>query len=231
MCESVHEEAVSAVSGPPLGGRFPLLAPAELSDQQRDLYDAIAGPPRGNGPFPLADEAGCLTGPFNALLHSPAIGNAVQALGAVLRFGGSLPDRTRELVICAVAAELESAYEWYAHSRVAAGVGISGTELTKLRDGGFPDTLAADENAALGLAHALLRGNAVGPEIHAAALEHFGHGGITELSVLVGYYRLLAGILAAGDIPVPPPATGKPRTKPADTHSSNTTITTQGEQP
>ena len=103
-----------------------------------DLYGAIAGPPRGNGPFSIVDEAGCLTGPFNALLHSPAIGDAVQALGAVLRFGGSLPDRTRELVICAVAAELESAYEWYAHSRVATSVGVSGTELKKLHDGDIP---------------------------------------------------------------------------------------------
>lgn len=229
MCKSGPEETVSAGSRPRQAGRFPLLAPAELSDQQRDLYDAIAGPPRGNGPFSLADEAGCLTGPFNALLHSPAIGNAVQALGAVLRFGGSLSDRTRELVICAVAAELESAYEWYAHSRVATSVGISGTELSKLRAGEFPDTLAPDESAALVLARALLRGNAVGPDVHAAALEHFGHGGVTEISVLVGYYRLLAGVLAAGDVPAPPPATGKLRPKPADTHSTNTNITTQGE--
>ncbi|HET7784061.1 carboxymuconolactone decarboxylase family protein [Pseudarthrobacter oxydans] len=228
MSKSVHEEVSPAA---PRGGRFPLLAPPELSDQQRDLYVAIAGPPRGNGPFSIVDEGGCLTGPFNALLYSPAIGSAVQALGAVLRFGGSLPDRTRELVICAVAAELESAYEWYAHSRVATTVGVNATELQKLHDGESPDTLSADEGAALGLALALLRGTAVGEDVHAAALEHFGHSGITELSVLVGYYRLLAGILAAGDVPVPPAATGEPRTRPAHLHSANTIITTQGEQP
>jgi alkylhydroperoxidase family enzyme len=193
------------------------------------VYGAIAGPPRGNGPFSIVDEAGRLNGPFNALLFSPAIGNAVQALGAVLRFSGSLPDRTRELVICAVAAELESAYEWYAHSRVATVAGVSGTELKKLHDGDIPDTLSADESAALGLTRSLLRGNAVGPEVHAAALEHFGHSGITEISVLVGYYRLLAGILAAGDVPLPPAATGETPTRPTDTHPTNTTITTQGE--
>ena len=227
MCNSTQRDA--GAPGSARAGRFPLLAPHELSDQQRDLYAAIAGPPRGSGPFSIVDDAGCLNGPFNAMLHSPAIGDAVQALGAVLRFGGSLPDRTRELVICAVAAELDSAYEWYAHSRVAASVGVSDTELKQLCAGEFPDTLAADEGAALGLARALLHGNAVGPAIHTAALEHFGHGGITEISVLVGYYRLLAGILAAGDVPVPPAATGGLRTTPADTHSTNTIITTQGE--
>lgn len=229
MSKTTHREAGSTAPGSPRGGRFPLLAPHELSDQQRDLYGAIAGPPRGNGPFSIVDETGRLNGPFNALLYSPAIGNAVQALGAVLRFGGSLPDRTRELVICAVAAELDSAYEWYAHSRVATSVGISGTELKKLHDGEIPDTLAADESAALGLTRALLRGTAVGQEIHATALEHFGHGGITELSVLVGYYRLLAGILAAGDIPVPPAAAREPHTRPNDARPTKPIITTQGE--
>ncbi|MET3952773.1 carboxymuconolactone decarboxylase family protein [Arthrobacter sp. UYEF36] len=226
MCNSTQW---AAVSGSTRGGRFPLLAPHELSDQQRDLYGAIAGPPRGDGPFSIVDETGRLNGPFNALLYSPAIGNAVQTLGAVLRFSGSLPARTRELVICAVAAELESAYEWYAHSLVATSVGISGAELKRLHDGGIPDTLSADESAALGLTRALLRGTTVGPGIHAAALEHFGHAGIMELSVLVGYYRLLAGILAAGDVPVPPAATGEPHTRPTDPHPTNTIITTQGE--
>jgi hypothetical protein len=108
-------------------------------------------------------------------------------------------------------------------------VGVSGTELKKLHDGESPDTLTADESAALGLTRALLRGKTVGPDVHAAALEHFGHGGITEISVLVGYYRLLAGILAAGDVPLPPAATGETPTRPTDTHPTNTTITTQGE--
>jgi 4-carboxymuconolactone decarboxylase len=210
LCETTGREAESTAPGSPRGGRFPLLAPHELSDQQRDLYAAITGPPRGTGRFSIVDEAGRLTGPFNALLYAPAIGNAVQDLGAVLRFGGSLPDRTRELVICAVAAELESAYEWYAHSRVATSVGISDTELKKLHDGELPDTLDAGESAALGLTRALLGGTAVGEEIHATALEHFGHAGMTELSVLVGYYRMLAGILAAGDVPVPPDVSGEP---------------------
>lgn len=207
LSESTHRASGSTASG--RSGRFPLLTPPELSDQQHELYETIAGPPRGNGPFSIVDQSGRLSGPFNALLYSPAIGNAVQALGAVLRFNGSLPDRTRELVICAVAAELESAYEWYAHSRVAAKVGITGTELKLLHDGGVPETLTPDERAALGLTRSLLRDTAVAEDVHAAALEHFGHGGITELSVLVGYYRLLAGILAAGDVPVPPDAAGE----------------------
>jgi len=34
-------------------------------------------------------------------------------------------------------------------------------------------------------------------------LEPLGHQGITELTVLVGYYRTLAGLLAVADVAVP----------------------------
>lgn len=184
-------------------GRFPLLTPAELTDEQRAVYDSIAGPPRGNGPFTMVYDDGALAGPFNAMLLSPAIGNAVQALGAVLRFGGALDGRLRELVICAISADLDSAYEWYAHSRVAVTVGIDEAELDHLRKGLVPPTLSDAERAALDLTRVLLEGTTVKDDLHARVLAHFGHSGVAELSLLVGYYRMLAGLLAAGNVPAP----------------------------
>ncbi len=184
-------------------GRFPLLTPAELSGEQRAVYSLITGPPRRDGPFTLMYDDGALTGPFNALLFSPAIGTAVQELGAVLRFGGELDGRVRELVICAISADLDSAYEWYAHSRVAATVGVEGAELDHLRRGIEPPTLSAAERAAIRLTRALLHQTTVSDDIHAEVLLHFGHAGVAELSLLVGYYRMLAGLLAAGDVPAP----------------------------
>lgn len=187
----------------PHAGRFPLLTPDVLTDAQRALYDAVAGPPRANGPFLVVDDEGHLAGPFNALLYSPNIGQAVQALGAALRFGGSLSDRTRELVICAVAAELKSDYEWYAHSRVALSAGISPAELESVRAGQIPDAVGPDERAALSLAISLLRDGVVSAEVHAEVLKYLGHPEVAELSVLVGYYQTLAGLLAAADVRAP----------------------------
>lgn len=213
-------------SEPPIekadGGRFPLLAPGMLNDEQLALYTTITGPPRAGGPFLVVDDDGHLAGPFNALLYSPQIGEAVQALGAALRFGGKLSHRTRELVICAVAAERSSAYEWYAHSRVALSVGITATELENLRGGFVPADLPDDERSALTFTAALLNGRTVSAEDHATALAHHSHEGITELSILVGYYRALAGLLAAGDV-------GAPATP--DSYSQSLTTTTKGERP
>lgn len=200
---SEHTEHTEHVTG----GRFPLLDPARLDPAQRALYESIARPPRTEGPFLVVDDAGHLAGPFNAMLHSPAIGAALESLGSSLRFGGALPDRTRELVICAVAADRESDYEWYAHRRVALEVGVDEDELAALARGELPPSLSSAESAALDLTTALLAGRAVPGVVHAEALAHHGHAGITELTVLVGYYQTLAGLLAVGDVPAPPTTT------------------------
>lgn len=186
-----------------MSNRFPLLPPGSMDQNQRNLYEQITALPRANGPFRIMYDDGALAGPFNALLHSPAIGNAVQALGAALRFGGTLPDRTRELVICAVAVALDAEYEWYAHSRAALTVGVSAAELDQLRAGDLPENASDYESAALLLTSALLRETSIPDAVHAQTLEHLGHQGIVELTVLVGYYRTLAGLLAVAEAPIP----------------------------
>lgn len=184
-------------------GRLPLLRPADLDDAQRSVHDAVAGSPRASGPFRVVDDEGRLLGPFNALLHCPAIGQAVQQVGGALRFGGALPARTRELVICTVAAHWGSEYEWYAHSRVAVQVGVSPAELDEVRAGQVPEPIDPADEAALRLTRALLRDRVVADETYAHARTHHGDAGVVELCVLVGYYQLLAGLLAAVDVGAP----------------------------
>ncbi|WP_253904155.1 carboxymuconolactone decarboxylase family protein [Arthrobacter sp. Br18] len=222
--DATGSDSTGTPTSTPQAGRFPLLTPAGLSADQRAVYDSIAGPPRGNGPFTVAYDDGALAGPFNALLFAPAIGNAVQVLGAVLRFGGTLDGRLRELVICAVSAELDSAYEWYAHSRVAATVGIDEDELEHLRNGSMPPTLDAAERAALDFTGALLCGTTISENHHAAVFLHFGHAGVAELSLLVGYYRMLAGLLAAGNVPAPGTVPESDDTPRPETSTFDTTI-------
>jgi 4-carboxymuconolactone decarboxylase len=197
----------TSTEGAPLSestqGRLPLLDPANLDPAQREVYDAIASGPRAGGPFSVVDGAGRLLGPFNALLHQPTIGAAVERLGSALRFSGALHARTRELVICAVAARWDSEYEWYAHSRMAREVGISEDELTEVAAGRLPTGLTDGESAALRLATGLLHDHAVSAEVYADVVAHHGEPGLVELCAVVGYYQLLAGLLAAADVGAP----------------------------
>src|SRR5262245_23773926 len=90
-----------------------------LTPEQRELFDVIAGARAdGSAPARVADERGALQGPFNAMLHYPALGKPLQDLGAFLRFRGLLPARARELVILVSAAAEQSEFEWWAHVRI-----------------------------------------------------------------------------------------------------------------
>ena len=187
------------------GPRFPPHQPEDLDEAQRALYEAIAGGPRAGGPFRLTDDEGHLLGPFDVLLLAPDLGNAVQGLGAALRFSGSLPDRTRELVICAVAVEWRSRYEWYAHARVGRAVGLSEDEMEALLAGETPATATAAERSALQLARALLGPRSVGGDLFESAVSDHGASGVLEVAVLVGYYQTLAGLLEVFDVGSPEP--------------------------
>ncbi|WP_165912971.1 carboxymuconolactone decarboxylase family protein [Tamaricihabitans halophyticus] len=180
-------------------GRLPLLAPAELAEAQRVLQERIVGGKRAGQPFQASTADGRLLGPFNALLYTPELGLAVQEVGEQLRFSGTLPARLRELVILTVGAD--SVYEWYAHSRVARTVGVTEAELEALAAGGTPETCDSREAVAIEVAKALP--GEVDAACYRRARAEFSEAELVELSVLAGYYRLLAGILATFAVPAP----------------------------
>ena len=144
----------------------------------------------------MVDEGGHLLGPFNALLYTPAVGDAVQRLGHSLRFQGTLAPRLREIIICVVATELESEYEWYAHSRVALEAELTAEQLESIRANQTPDGLEPAELAALKMTKALLRHRRVSTRLYDQTAEILGKEQAVEVSILVGYYQLLSGLLA-----------------------------------
>ncbi|MEV5957499.1 carboxymuconolactone decarboxylase family protein [Streptomyces sp. NPDC051987] len=182
------------------------LLPGELDEQQSEVYRAITAGPRAAGPqaFALVDEKGRLRGPFNALLLSPPVGLAVQAVGAAVRYESVLTDRVRELAVLVVAAHWGSAFEWAAHEAVGRTHGLTEPELDALRAGALPDLPDAAERAALLATAALTRTGALSDGEYAETVAAWGERGLFELTALVGYYALLALQLRvfAGEGPV-----------------------------
>ena len=172
--------------------RLPRLAPATLRQDQSALYDAITGGPRAQGPqhFALAAPDGTLNGPFNALLYSPALGTALQEVGAAVRYRTGLPDRARELAILLVAARWDSAFERESHEAVARSLGFSEADLEAVRRED-PSSLAEEEAAFARAVLALLDGD-MDDEQWDAARSELGLTAIFELTALVGYYSTLA---------------------------------------
>jgi len=166
--------------------------PDELDDAQRVLYEAIADGPRASGPqhFALTAADGSLRGPFDALLLSPAVGTALQELGAAIRYRTRLEDRTRELAILLVAARWDSAFEREAHEAIARALGVTQDELAALR-AERADGFSGREQQVVRTVLALLDGDLDDRQWNAAAAT-LDDATLFELTALVGYYSTLA---------------------------------------
>jgi 4-carboxymuconolactone decarboxylase len=174
--------------------RLAPLTPDALDEDQRRLYQEIASGPRASGARPgdLVERSGALAGPFNAMLLRPALGSALQALGAAIRYRGALGGRARELAILAVAACWQSEFEWQAHEGAGRALGLREEELAAIRDGRDPRLADADERAVLRAATALARSGDLDDRQYAEAVAVLGADGLFELTTLVGYYATLA---------------------------------------
>jgi 4-carboxymuconolactone decarboxylase len=187
-----------------VGPRIPRLEPSALDDDQRSLYDAIAGGRRAQGqqPFRLADSQGRLEGPFNAFLLQPRLGSALQALGSSVRYDTGLDDRCREIAILVVAAHWRSAFEWYAHEAVGRSVGLDEAELAAVREGRHEALPGREAVVARTVAALVGRGDLNDAEYREAAGQ-IGAAGMFELLTLVGYYATLALQLRVFRVPAP----------------------------
>jgi 4-carboxymuconolactone decarboxylase len=185
--------------------RLPQLRPEELTGEQRAVYDAIAGGPRAAGPqlFQLADAEGRLNGPFGVMLHSPAVGGALQELGTAIRYRSVLGDRLREIAILAVAAHWSSEFEQYAHEPLGRRAGLTDAELAALATGAPLDLEDPAEAAGLRMVRALLEQADLADEEYAEAQRALGEQALVELTVLVGYYATLALQLRVFRVGVP----------------------------
>jgi 4-carboxymuconolactone decarboxylase len=170
--------------------RLPRLAPSSLGPEGRALYDQITGGPRAGSAFPLTGADGALEGPFNAMLLQPGLGEALQALGAAIRYATSLSVRATEIAVLTVARVRDCAFERYAHEAVARQAGFSETELAALRDGA--DLADPADRLVARIAAALAERGDLSDDEFAAARDTLGLVAVFELTTLVGYYSTLA---------------------------------------
>src|SRR5712672_1307964 len=139
--------------------RLPLIPPADLTPEQKSLYDAMRQGIASNfNAFQVLREDGALMGPWNPWLHEPGIGKAIWNLTLAMTANASLPDNIRQIVILVVGARFDAAYEIYAHIAVAEREGMKPERLASLVANVKPADLAPEESIAFDFAYALVRG-------------------------------------------------------------------------
>lgn len=173
--------------------RLEPIPPTQLDEAQRALYASITEGPRAQGPqhFALTRADGALLGPFNALLLSPGLGQALQEVGAAVRYRTALSARTREIAILTVAAHWSSTFERESHESIGASIGLTDEEMGRIRAGEIPELEDAEERACAHLVRAMVDGD-VDDDTWAAWTAVVGAETVFELTTLVGYYATLA---------------------------------------
>ena len=184
--------------------RLPLIAPADLTAEQKPLYeDMKKGIASNFNAFKVLREDGALMGPWKPWLHEPGIGKAIWDFTLAMTANASLPDNVRQIVILVVGARFDAAYEIYAHIAVAEKEGMTPERLATLVANLKPVDFAPDESIAFDIAYALVRGGTLPEPLYSLGVKTFGQHGMNELIYLVGLYAMVSTTLNGFNVPVP----------------------------
>jgi 4-carboxymuconolactone decarboxylase len=152
----------------------------------------------------IAARRGPIRGPYAPLMHHPALAEPVAALGEFLRFDGVLPADVRELAILVTARAVRQPFEWVMHAPLARRAGLPEDVIEHVRRQGDPDVLPAPYADVVQVVRCVLDFASLPPDLQARVEAAVGVRGLLELVTLAGFYRLIAGVLFAFDVPLPP---------------------------
>ena len=185
--------------------RISYITPENFTEAQQLLFKSITGGKRGEGRSPedlLNSERG-LSGPFNAWLRTPVLGEAAQRVGETVRFESAIPPQLRELAILIVAAKWKAQYEWWAHERIARREGLDEQIIESVKAETPPNFSNPTETVVYNFARQLLDEHRVSTHLYNEAVELLGEAMVVELVILLGYYTLVSMTLNVFEVPVP----------------------------
>jgi alkylhydroperoxidase family enzyme len=130
------------------------------------------------------------------MLLTPAVGDAMQQVGAKIRFAAALTARERELAILTVAGHLRSDFERLAHEPAARSVGLTQAQVNAALTGLVPDGLTESEALVGRLARVMSAERTLPDSDYEAGARVLGRERLADLTWLVGYYSALALALA-----------------------------------
>ena len=142
-------------------------------------------------------------GPFAIWLRTPAIAEAANNLGTVLRHRSNIERRLFELMVLVIARHWDAQYEWYVHAKQARDAGVADEAIAALRERSRPDFARADEQLVYDVVTELQEQKALSQPTYDRALAFFGLDRLVEFIAAAGFYTMVAMTLDAFEVPVP----------------------------
>jgi 4-carboxymuconolactone decarboxylase len=164
--------------------RLPLVDPECGPDEATRLLTEIAG------------QRGRTFNVYRMLANSPEALRRIYALSSWLWRESSLEPRLQELVILRVAQLTRSEYEWSRHRSLARRVGVPDRQVDALaRWRNEPRAFDPLTKAALALTEEIILDIEAAAETVETVRSFLGEAGTLELAVLIGFYRMVSGLL------------------------------------
>ena len=144
---------------------------------------------------------------FGTLAHHPQLARRTLQLGSVFLTEGRLPPRVREIAILRTAWKTGAEYEWGQHRLLGRQVGLTDDEITDLMTPALVGPWTDLERHAASAVDELCDDGVIAQETWVHLVEDeagWREPELVELTLLVGYYRMLAGLMATAEIELDP---------------------------
>ena len=145
----------------------------------------------------LAALRGRISGPSTVVLHSPGLARPWNEISEYLHRHTIVEPQHAELAVCATARERDCAYIWNAHVPLARKAGVPTATIDAVRDRRPTTGLTADETSVVDYVRQLVQNNRVESAVFDRLLRAHNPQWLVELTVWIGRYQALAGIILA----------------------------------
>ena len=173
--------------------RAPAATRESIPPNLRDAFDAMV---QSRGGLPRS-------GPVSVMINSPEACRRAFHFSDYLRRESTLPSHVQELAMLVTARELDCQYIWNAHAASGKKAGLKAELVDALRDEDPLPPVTSQEAAVIGYGREFFRNHRVSRGSFQAALEQCGTQGLAELTMLMGFYGLLAFHVNAFDVELP----------------------------
>src|SRR5436305_141497 len=151
--------------------RLPTIPPDQYTDEQKKAAEEF-----------LAARKAPVFGPFQPMMHSPAVMNLARSMGDYLRYHSSIGNTLSELVILITARDWSQDYEWHVHYPIALKAGIAKNIADAIGDGRRPTGLSADEEIVYDFTTELLKNRRVSDTTFNRADQRFSKRGVVDMA-------------------------------------------------
>jgi 4-carboxymuconolactone decarboxylase len=142
--------------------------------------------------------------PLKIWMSNPKLSKALAPLILYLHPShNSLSLRERELAVCILTSKWHTPYTIYAHEAFAKGAGMP-PEMIDAVISGLPASFANErEQVIYEMATALANSRWISKGLYDRAVKALGHTGITDVTVLMGFYTAVSLTVGFYDVPAP----------------------------